>query len=135
MPDSRVDTIIDRLRKLPQYVITIQDREGYTYERGCEGQPMNYTGILLEDAERFVEEETGFPDFVDRMIEKRDAEAAVRAAADTRTREIVDALTEQARAIPLGDRSEDSYNTAIRMVREVARRFPVSDCEGDTDET
>ena len=63
-----------------------------------------------------------------------DAEAAVRAAADTRTREIVDALTEQARAIPLGDRSEDSYNTAIRMVREVARRFPVSDCDTTRDE-
>ncbi len=52
------------------------------------------------------------------------AEAAVLAAVDARTAEIVKALTEQARAIPLGDRSEDSYNVAIRLVREVARRFP-----------
>lgn len=69
------------------------------------------------------------PGQVPACVELADAEAAVQAAADTRTREIVDALTEQARAIPLGDRSEDSYNTAIRMVREVARRFPVSDCD------
>ena len=113
--------IIERLRKLPQYVITIQDREGYTYERGCEGQPMNYTGILLEDAERFVEEETGFPDFVDRMIEKRAAEAAVQAAADTRTREIVRWL--RARGL----------NGDVIAALFIESRFPVSDCEGDTD--
>lgn len=59
-----------------------------------------------------------------RLLVWSDAVDAIQAAADTRAREIVDALTEQARAIPLGDRSEDSYNTAIRMVREVARRFP-----------
>lgn len=120
-----VPDIIERLRKLPQYVITIQDREGYTYERGCEGQPMNYTGILLEDAERFVEEETGFPDFVDRMIEKRAAEAAVQAAADTRTREIVELLTERGNC--------EKPCEWIAAAEWVARRFPVSDYEGDTD--
>ena len=52
---SGVDAILAGLRELPQYVITIQDREGYTYERGSAAQPMNYTGIMLEDAERFVE--------------------------------------------------------------------------------
>lgn len=48
-----------------------------------------------------------------------DAEAAVHAT----VREIVAFVEAEARAIPLGDRSEDSYNVAIKLVREVARRF------------
>jgi hypothetical protein len=57
-PDAPAASPDERLREavaaLPQYVITIQDREGYTYERGCEGQPINYTGVMLADVEALV---------------------------------------------------------------------------------
>ena len=52
-PDERLR---EAVAALPQYVITIQDREGYTYERGCEGQPVNYTGVMLADVEALVGE-------------------------------------------------------------------------------
>ena len=113
---------------------------------------MNYTGILLEDAERFVEEETGFPDFVDRMIEKRDAEAAVQAAADTARSETWDAAQAEINAVRksaadtrtreirewMGELADhnDGHGGAItldELLSRFARRFPVSDCEGDTD--
>ena len=72
--------IIDRLRKLPQYVITIQDREGYTYERGCEGQPMNYTGVMLADVEALIGElKDGAPAAREALL----SDAAVEAAAMT----------------------------------------------------
>lgn len=50
-PDERLR---EAVAALPQYVITIQDREGYTFERGCEGQPMNYTGVMLADVEALL---------------------------------------------------------------------------------
>lgn len=57
------------------------------------------------------------------------AEAAVRAAADTRTREIIDALKKMA------DESEPEAARAFVWfaAAEIEQRFPVSDCEGDTD--
>ena len=58
MTEPKRWTAYDQLREavaaLPQYVITIQDREGYTYERGCAGQPMNYKGVMLADVEALV---------------------------------------------------------------------------------
>jgi len=57
------------------------------------------------------------------MVRWSDAEAAVQAAADTRTREIVDAIEDLLQ-------SNGHYDMAI----EVARRFPVSDCDTTREE-
>lgn len=61
------------------------------------------------------------------MVPLDDAEAAVQAAADTRTREIVDWLWTDA---PL----KEAYAREM-LADEVARRFPVSDCDTTREET
>lgn len=42
------------IETLSQFVIVIQDREGWTPERGPAGQPVCMKGVLLEDAEAAV---------------------------------------------------------------------------------
>ena len=107
-PDERLR---EAVAALPQYVITIQDREGYTYERGCAGQPMNYTGVMLADVEALVGREL-----------KYDAPVARET-----TDELKDALREIASFDAAGDARFD-YRDVIR-VKEIAAAALAADRE------
>lgn len=111
-PDERLR---EAVAALPQYVITIQDREGYTYERGCAGQPMNYTGVLLADVEALIGE-------------LKDGAPVTRETTD----ELKDALREIASFDACGDARSD-YRDVIRVKEIAAAALAAADREENTD--